>query len=223
MKDRLKWMLVGLGVAFGLQVLVSLIFTGIAYSAKSSDTGVPEGAILILLFGLTVGAFLIGGLVVGWMNDEPRFWDAVFVATATLALNVLVLVVLPNVNKAQFMAGNLLVGVPIGRAFLFAVLALVATVVGAYIGGYFNVPSSATGDRIALVVGLVAVVGPFLLLTVGGRDPSRPDEPNLPWYFLAIVLVIVLAIIGVGFYMFTRDSHEADDISISPEHHREES
>ena len=76
---------------------------------------------------------------------------------------------------------------------------------------------------VALAAGLVGVVvGPFVLLAIGGRDSSTPNAPNLPWYFLAIVLVLVLVIVGVGFVLFTRESHYEDEISISPEHHKEE-
>jgi hypothetical protein len=65
-----------------------------------------------------------------------------------------------------------------------------------------------------------AIVGPFVLLAIGGRDPNNPNETNLPWYFLVIVLVVVLAIVGAGFLMFTRESRDAEEISISPEHQR---
>ena len=39
--------------------------------------------------------------------------------------------------------------------------------------------------------------------------------------FRVLTLVIVLAIIGVGFLMFTREPHN-EDISISPEQHKED-
>ena len=40
--------------------------------------------------------------------------------------------------------------------------------------------------------------------------------------FVLAALVLVLVIIGVGFILFTRESHYDDEISISPEHHKEE-
>jgi MFS family permease len=109
------------------------------------------------------------------------------------------------------------------RGALFAVVALIAGLIGAYWGWHLKVPQEGVFDRIALVVGLVGVVvGPFVLLAIGGRDPSTPNAPILPWYFLAIVLVVVLVIVGVGFVLFTRESHYDDEISISPEHHKGE-
>jgi hypothetical protein len=128
---------------------------------------------------------------------------------------------LPSGNKGQFVSGYLL-SEP-RRGALFAVIALIAGVIGAYWGWHLKVPQEGGIDRIALVAGLVgAVVLPFVLLAIGGRDPSTPNAPGLPWYFLVIVLVLVLVIVGAGFVWFTHESHYDDEISISPEHHKEE-
>jgi MFS family permease len=216
MKDRTKWILVGLSFTFGLQVLISLAFTAIAYSAASSQTGVPPDTFIMTAFGLTLSAFLVGGFVIGWMSEEVRVLDSMLVTVITLALVLLVYSALPHVNKAQFVSGYLLND--LRRGVLFLVLALIAAAIGAYWGWHVKVPQEGALDRIALLIGLVgAIVGPFVLLAIGGRDPNNPNETNLPWYFLVIVLVIVLAIVGVGFLMFTRESRDAEEISISPE------
>src|SRR4029077_16556875 len=124
-------------------------------------------------------------------------------------------------NNGVFVSGYLL-SEP-RRGALFAVAGLIAGVIGAYWGWHLKGPQEGRFDRIVLVAGLVgAVVLPFVLLAIGGRDPSTPNAPGLPWYFLAIVLVLVLVIVGVGFVLFTRESHYDDEISISPEHHKEE-
>jgi Na+/proline symporter len=57
-----------------------------------------------------------------------------------------------------------------------------------------------------------ALIGPFALLTLGGSQSS-----NLPWYFWAAILLVLLAVICAGFLRFTRESHEAEGISISPD------
>jgi MFS family permease len=221
MKDRIKWILVGLGVTFGLQVIISLLFTGIAYSNKGSTADVLSDTASAVAFGAALGAFLIGGFVIGWLTEELRVVDSLIVSLLTLALTLLVYTALPSRNNGLFVSGYLLSDVR--RGALFAVVALIAGVIGAYWGWHLKVPQEGVIDRIALVAGLVGVVvGPFVLLAIGGRDPSTPNAPGLPWYFLVIVLVLVLVIVGVGFVLFTRESHYDDEISISPEHHKEE-
>lgn len=219
MKDRIKWILVGLGFTFGLQVIISLLFTGIAYSNRESEADVIADTASAVAFGAALGAFLIGGFVIGWLTEELRIVDSLIASVLTLALTLLVYTALPSGNKGQFVSGFLLSDV--GRGAFFAVIALIAGVIGAYWGWHLKVPQEGVFDRIALVAGLVGViVGPFVLLAIGGRDPSTPNAPNLPWYFLAIVLVLVLAIVGAGFVLFTRESHYDDEISISPDHHK---
>jgi hypothetical protein len=221
MKDRLKWILVGLGFTFGLQVIISLIFTGIAYSSKESAADVVSDTAAAVAFGAALGAFLIGAFVVGWLTEDLRIVDSLIVAVLTLALTLLMYSALPSGNKGQFVSGYLL-SEP-RRGALFALIALIAGVIGAYWGWHLKVPQEGGFDRIALVAGLVgAVVLPFILLAIGGRDPSTPNVPGLPWYFLVFVLVLVLVIVGAGFVWFTRESHYEDEISISPEHHKEE-
>ena len=221
MKDRLKWILVGLGFTFGFQVIISLIFTGIAYSSKESTADVVSDTAAAVAFGAALGAFLIGAFVVGWLTEDLRIVDSLIVSILTLALTLLMYSALPSGNKGQFVSGYLLSDPR--RGMLFALIALIAGVIGAYWGWHLKVPQEGGFDRIALVAGLVgAVVLPFILLAIGGRDPSAPNVPGLPWYFLLIVLVLVLVIVGAGFVWFTRESHYEDEISISPEHHKEE-
>jgi MFS family permease len=220
MRNRIKWILVGLGFTFGLQVLISLVYTAIAFSAARGNA-VPQDTIVIAAFGFMLGAFLIGGFVVGWMSEEVRVLDSLIVAALTLTLTLLVYTALPSGNKGQFVSGYLLANV--SRGALFVGLALVAAAIGAYWGSHVKVPQEGALDRVAILVGLVgAVAGPFVLLALGGADPTNPSQPNLPWYFLVIVILLVLIIVGVGFVLFTRESHYEDEISISPEHHKDE-
>jgi peptidoglycan/LPS O-acetylase OafA/YrhL len=60
----------------------------------------------------------------------------------------------------------------------------------------------------------VALVAPFALLTIGGSQAN-----NLPWYFWVAILLVLLVVMCIGFLRFTRESHEAEDISISPDRH----
>jgi membrane protease YdiL (CAAX protease family) len=227
MRNRIKWILAGVGFTFGLQVLISLIFTGVAYSAARPGTSVAQGTASIVVFGFAIGAYLVGGFVVGWMNEKLRIGDGVLVGLLTLILTAVVYVALPGGNKGQFVNGILLTD-PTGNLALsgkpiaFIALAILTAVLGSYIGWHATVPQEGVFDRVALALGLIgAIVGPFILLAVGGRDPNNPDQRGLPWYFLAIVLVLVLVIIAVGFLLFARASQEGEEISISPDRRKE--
>ena len=57
-----------------------------------------------------------------------------------------------------------------------------------------------------------ALLGPFILLTIGGSLSN-----NLPWYFWATILSMLLIVICVGYLRFTREYSEAADISIRPD------
>jgi len=63
-----------------------------------------------------------------------------------------------------------------------------------------------------LVMFIGVVVGPLVLLAVGGRDSNTMSETGLAWSFLAIVLLLLTGL-GAGFSMFRR---EAGTPSISP-------
>jgi hypothetical protein len=212
MGSRIKWILVGIGSTFGLQVMISLIFAGLAEPEASSTVSV-------IVFGLSLGAFLIGGFIIGWMSEELRVIDALIVVFTTLVLSALVLIVLSETSREQFITVLPLRDITghLAESSMFIGLAAIAAVAGTYIGWHVTVPQEGIIDRVALVLGLLgAIVGPFLLLAVGGREPGS-NQPALPWYFLVIVLVLLLVIMGFGFLMFTRESHHEDEISISPE------
>lgn len=227
MKTRIQWMLIGLGVTFGLQVIISLFYTGLAFSAARSGTALPQGTVALIVLGVTLGAFLIGGFVVGWAEESLRVGDAVAVALLTLGLNAIVYVALPEANKAQFVSGVWLTNpsghiAATGPTLLFVALALTGAIAGSYWGWRTAVPSEGVVTNVALLIGLLgAVVGPFILLAIGGHEP---DNAGLPLHFVIPVLVGLLIIVGLGYWLFTRESRREstyeEEISISPEHHR---
>jgi hypothetical protein len=65
-----------------------------------------------------------------------------------------------------------------------------------------------------LIMFIGAVVGPLVLLVVGGRDSGTQSEIGLAWSFLAIALLLLISL-GAGFSMFRR---EARVPSISPKY-----
>ena len=54
-----------------------------------------------------------------------------------------------------------------------------------------------------LIMFIGAVVGPLVLLVVGGRDSGTMSEIGLAWPFLAITLLLFISL-GAGFSMFRR-------------------
>jgi MFS family permease len=216
MRDRIKWTLIGLGFTFGLQVIISLLFSGVSYGTARNQVDI----LLMIAYGLSLGAFLIGGFVIGWMSEELRLLDSLLVTVVALLLVSLVYAALPNANRGQFVSGYFLSALQ--RGSIFILLSLGAAAVGAYWGWHVKAPQERAIDRIALLVGLLgAVIGPFVLLAIGGTDPTNPDQASLPWYVLVIVILIVLVVIGVGFLMFTRESHP-EEVSISPDRKEDE-
>jgi hypothetical protein len=63
-----------------------------------------------------------------------------------------------------------------------------------------------------LIMFIGAVVGPLVLLVVGGSDSNALSEDGLAWSFLAIALLLLTGA-GAGFSMFGRG---ASFLSINP-------
>lgn len=73
--------------------------------------------------------------------------------------------------------------------------------------------ASRSFTRSATLTGIMlAVMGPFFLFTTGGREAN-----NIPWYIWIIISLLLLTVVGVGFLAFKRESHDAEEISISPD------
>jgi len=56
-----------------------------------------------------------------------------------------------------------------------------------------------------LIMFIGAVVGPLVLLVVGGRDSGTLSETDLAWSFMAIALLLLISL-GAGFLMFRREA-----------------
>jgi len=228
-RNRIKLVLVGLGFTFGLQVVISLVYTGLAFSAAQTRTALPQGTVSIIALGATLGAFLIGGFVVGWREGRFPLIDSLGVGLLTLILTAVVYLALPSANQAQFVGGVWLTDQAghiaiTGPTFIFVALTLIGALIGAYWGWRTALRSEGRLASIAVLVGLMAIIfGPCILLAIG-RDPTNTSNPGLPLLFLGIVFALLLIIVGVGFWLFTRgagrESTYEQNTSISPEQHR---
>jgi len=69
-----------------------------------------------------------------------------------------------------------------------------------------------SSTRTAAVIGIIAaIVGPVAIIAFGGSEAS-----NLPWFVWAILMIALLLVVWRGYYLFTV-THDATDISISPD------
>lgn len=79
----------------------------------------------------------------------------------------------------------------------------------------FSANSFTRTVRAAAILGIIAAVTvPFVLLSFGGRESN-----SLPWYIWTLIPLALILAVQVGFLMFRRESHDAEDISIRPKYH----
>ncbi|HXU34798.1 MAG TPA: hypothetical protein VN937_00260 [Blastocatellia bacterium] len=70
---------------------------------------------------------------------------------------------------------------------------------------------TASSTRTAAIIGIVALIGvPFAMIAFGGSEASK-----VPWFIWVLAALVVLLVIGAGYFLFTR-THDGKDISIRP-------
>jgi len=73
---------------------------------------------------------------------------------------------------------------------------------------------TASSTRTAAIIGIIGVIAlPIAMMAFGGREANR-----VPWFIWVIVSLVLLLVIGTGYYLFTR-THDGKDISIRPNSH----
>ena len=214
MKERVKWIVVGFGFMVGIQVLASLLLIGLAQMLKASPNLVLEPYWVFVIFGLTLGAFFLGGFVIGRVEEAPRIIDAVIAAIATLALSVIVFLALPEGSRNQFTGSKWLADAvgntasPWVGALLIAP-ALIVSALGAYLGYSITRPVENVVERFVTMLGLAcAVGGPVIALIIGGFI--------LPWHAAIVGLALILPGVVISYRLLKRAAREAEDVSISP-------
>jgi MFS family permease len=169
---------------------------------------------VFVIFGLTLGAFFLGGFVIGRVEEAPRITDAVIAAIATLALSMIVFLALPESSRDQFTGSKWLADAsgktasPWVSALLIAP-AIIASALGAYIGYLMTKPVESSVERFVGMSGLAcAIGGPIIALIIGGFI--------LPWYAVIVVLALMLSGFVFSYRLVSRAAHETEDVSISP-------
>ncbi len=217
MKGSIRNILVGTAVVFGLQVLLGILIS--IYAAQIAQANV-EPLTASLRFGnplflaISLGSFFVGGLIVGFMEERVVLLEPIVVAALTMALISLAVGIL-GLAETVFLISFAKAGAW-GSFITTVATAIIATVAGALIGERMRTPAEDDAlARAAITIGLtLVIVGPFLLMTSYG----------LPGYVVVIVVLMLLALLGLAYYLFTKGApleEEIKDMSISPERQKE--
>ncbi len=212
MKSSVKAVLTGAGVILGLQLILSILVKIYAQAIAQAQTEPLIAGIQFnnLFLAVSLGTFFIGGLIVGFMQERLALGVPIAVAILGLAVCSFVFSVfsLPDniflVGYAQKGAwGSFIVTVAGG---------VLVTALGALSGE--RVKSPIEDDPVArtvLVIALgVVLMAPFYFLIPYG----------LPWYIAVIITLVILVLVGIGYYLFTEGptfEEDIEEISISPE------
>jgi hypothetical protein len=197
MKERIKWALVGFGFMFGLQILIGQMVRLFAGTSSNPDT------YYLIIVGLTLGTFLVGGIIIGVMLDQMAVIESIVAAIAALALNALLSVSSNPISHNPLFFGQSTTG----WSIFVGVLAIVLAIAGAFIGERINTPQSDALSSALLIIGLLSViVGPYVLLI-----------REMPGRAIAVIGVILLVSIAIALWLFTHERSPVEDVSIRPD------
>jgi len=216
MKVTLKAVLTGTVVIVALQLLLGVLIKAYVASAAAASGGSLAGGINfnILYLGISLGTFFVGGLIVGFMGERLNLGEPVVAGGLGLLLSALVLSGV-NLPDNTFLMMNAQKGIW-GAFIVIVAVAVLATLGGGLIGERIRMPSAddALARRVMVAALALVLVGPVYLLVPYG----------LPWYIAVMATLVLLILVGVGFYMFTQGTtfeQSIEEISISPDRHRE--
>lgn len=205
MKARMKWLVAGLGLMFGIQLVIAWAIR-LGFSTTVSN---PESTFFVAV-GYTIAAFLLGGLIMGIMSERRLFIEPIAAATGALLLNWASAAA--NLSGEVVFFGDALrraiegshVAANLGYASGVLVLAVGAALWGAQIGDRIETPTEDWLSRTALILGFAGLVaGPYVML-IG----------QVPLALLSLVAACILVGLGWGVYRF--EHHQVEEISISP-------
>jgi hypothetical protein len=203
MKERIKWLCMGVGVMYGMQLVILLIIHNlIPLSAP------PAFSVLLATVVYTLIAFMAGGFVIGLMSERVAIVEPTVATALTLAIDAIT-------TTAAGLSGMFLFSVAIaegsyGTALTIAAVALVAAIAGSLAGERMTVPSESWVDQALVIVGMAGLVaGPFLLLST--------FLPRLVSIGMGLLLLCAIWLIS---HHFHQQDREEEELSIRPEYIR---
>jgi hypothetical protein len=218
MKERIKWIIVGSGFMVGIQALTTLMFALLIQVMTNSPGTVESDQWAMVIFGLTLGAFLFGGFVIGRVEEKPRMYDAIVAAALALLFSTIVYQALPAGARDQFTGSKWLADAgghpaPLWLSLLQMIPALSAAALGAYLGFLMTSPLESALERF---VGFIGVTGSF----VGVALVFLIGSLTLPWYLLIALLLVITGGIGLSYRLFHRGGHALEEMTILPHQRR---
>ena len=170
MKQRLKWLCVGVGVMFGMQLIILLIVHNLIPVAAP-----PGFSSLLATIVYTLVAFMAGGFVIGLMAERIEIVEPVAATVVTLAIDVLT-------TLAGGLSGMFLFSLAFRQgdywvAFAIGGVAIVAALAGALAGERLEAPVESWINQALMIVGLAGLVlGPYLVISVCYEHTARRDH-----------------------------------------------
>ena len=202
MKDRIKWLVVGVGVMYAMQFMFLEL---IGFLIPPSGSAEVYNLIATIVY--TSGAFLVGGFVIGLMAERILIVEPVLAAVAALLLDVLT-------TQAGWLRGVFLVSIAVeeaeyGTVLSIGAVAIVAAVAGGLAGERWSMPGESWVGRALLAFGLT---GLFL-------GPSLLAGYFLPLAYSITVWLALLGGIVIAAYRYRREQQYMEGISIGSETH----
>jgi hypothetical protein len=206
MRDRIKWMCVGVGVMYGMQLLILLIVHNLIPA-----TAPPGFSNLLATVAYTLVAFMAGGFVIGLMAERIEIVEPVIATVVTLAIDVLT-------TLAGGVGGMFLFSFAVGQrdygiALTIGGVAVVAALAGALAGERLAAPVESWIDQALVILGLAGLVmGPYVVIS---KVMTIPRSVTLG------LGILMLGGIWLVSHHFHKQDEEEEAMSIRPEAPRE--
>jgi hypothetical protein len=203
MKERIKWLCMGVGVMYGMQLIILLIIHNlIPLSAP------PTFSVLLSTVVYTLVAFMAGGFVIGLMSERVAIIEPAIATVLTLAIDAITAIA--GGLSGMFLFSFAIAQGNYGTALTIAAVAFVAAMAGSLTGERMATPTETWVDQTLVILGMLGLVtAPFLLLST---FLPRPVSIGM-----GVLLLCAVWLISRHFHQQDR---EEEELSIRPEHIR---
>ena len=200
MKERLKWLCVGVGVMYGMQLLILLIIHSLILM-----TAPPGFSNLLATIVYTLVAFMAGGFVIGLMAERIAIAELAIATVVTLTIDVLT--TFAGGISGMFLFSFAFRQGDYGVALSIGCVAVVAALAGALAGERLTVHVECWSDQALIIASLLGLVmGPYIVISSALTIP------------LSMTLGFGVLLLG-GIWLVSHHFHKQDEeaMSIRPE------